>query len=214
MSFYNIHTHIVLPEDEVISIYNLTPEEILEKAKLVGDNIYYSAGIHPWSVEDSPVDIELLSRCLSKDKMVAVGEVGLDKLSQSPFPLQIKIFEEQIKLAIDLNLPIIIHCVKAWDDLLFLFKKYKPNKPWVIHGFRGGLSQAEQLIKFGFKFSLGKYYNKEILKVVYPDSLLLETDDNEFSILNVYNTLSKDLGSDLQIVKEQIKQNVSLLFDF
>ena len=69
--------------------------------------------------------------------MLAVGEAGLDKLAEAPLTLQIEVFEYQARLAEEANKPLIIHLVKAVDELLKLKQKIQPVKPWIIHGFRG-----------------------------------------------------------------------------
>lgn len=209
MFYYDVHTHNKEASDDTISIYNLTQDEILSGTDFAGRNIYYSAGIHPWHAADTAVDIESLNTCLSNNRIVALGEIGLDKLCQVPMSLQNDIFEQQIRLSLDLNLPVIIHCVKAWDELIAIYKKYKSHQLWIIHGFRGGKEQAVQLMKWGFMFSLGKYYNEDTLRVIYPYHLVLETDDEESNIKNRYQKIGEIMKQDLDSVKKQISQNVS-----
>ena len=72
-----------------------------------------------------------------KEQFVAVGEAGFDKLTAAPMELQVRMFEKQVELSEKYRLPLIIHCVKAMDELLAVRKKLNPAQPWIWHGFRG-----------------------------------------------------------------------------
>lgn len=123
----------------------------------VGRGSYYSIGIHPWEVRESNVSQQLsfLQQQLQRKQFVAVGEAGLDKLAKAPMELQLAVFKEQVKLSEKLGLPLIIHCVKAMEELLGVKKESRPQQPWIWHGFRGKPEQAVQLLKKGFYLSLG-----------------------------------------------------------
>lgn len=215
MQYYNIHTHRIVEEDDVIAIYNLKENEITSGEIARHPNLYYSSGIHPWDVDSTVLSINDIYNLVEKEKrIVAIGEVGLDKLSVSSYTRQQEIFEEHIKLGKEANLPLIIHCVKAWDDLIALYKKYKPAKPWIIHGFRGNAQQAEQLAKIGFLFSVGEFYNEESVKVLFPDYLFLETDESPLDIREVYKNISMATGVSTDKVSSIIEQNARSLFLF
>ena len=213
MKYYNIHTHRKNREPDVISIYSLTEQEILSREIEPELGLYYSCGIHPWYVDNTQLNIDDLSDLVkNNDRIVAIGEVGLDKITSSSYELQKEIFEKQICLSQEFNLPLIIHCVKAWDDMIELYKKYKPQEPWIIHGFRGGKQQAEQLQKIGFYLSLGPLVNKETISAIHSERLLLETDDSDQSIKNVYQNISQARRADLRQMIGVLEQNVSFLF--
>ena len=118
----------------------------------VGRGSYYSIGIHPWEVRESNVSQQLsfLQQQLQRKQFVAVGEAGLDKLAKAPMELQLAVFKEQVKLSEKLGLPLIIHCVKAMEELLGVKKESRPQQPWIWHGFRGKPEQAVQLLKRAF----------------------------------------------------------------
>ena len=155
--------------------------ELAEKYKMVE----FSAGIHPWFAALSQLNIiEELYRM--KDKgAVAIGEIGLDKKIDNPdFETQRIIFTRQLEIAIDINLPVIIHCRGAFDELIHILKeKGAPQAGGIIHSFSGSVEIAEELIKLGLSFSLGgtlTYRNskkrEKLLQRIYPDYMLLETD--------------------------------------
>lgn len=129
----DIHTHR-RPQVPGTAIVNCFPESIVPQKEG-----WYSVGIHPWyiasfaaSLNDSKARFEEL---LDHPQVLAVGEAGLDKLAEAPLTLQIEVFEYQARLAEEANKPLIIHLVKAVDELLKLKQKIQPVKPWLFTGF-------------------------------------------------------------------------------
>lgn len=146
--------------------------------------IYAATGVHPESVESNPenhLDI-VRTTALSSPKIKAIGEIGLDyHYDGYDREKQIKLFEEQIILAQELDLPIIVHSRDACEDTLNILKKYKPRG--VVHCFSGSAETAKEVIKLGmyigFTGVLTFKNAKKALKAlaeVPNDRLLLETD--------------------------------------
>ena len=154
--------------------------EIAEKY----DFIYAACGVHPHEAaacnKDNYLE-ELRIMCL-KEKCVAIGEIGLDyHYDFSPEDTQIKFFEEQIILANELDMPIIVHDREAHEDTMNLLKKYKPKG--VVHCFSGSAEMAKEVLKLGMYIGLGgattfKNAKKplEVAAMVPDDRLLIETD--------------------------------------
>lgn len=147
------------------------------------DFIYAACGVHPHEAAACIEDyLPVLREMCLKEKCVAVGEIGLDyHYDFSPRELQIKFFEEQIKLANELDLPIIVHDREAHEDTMNLLKKYKPAG--VVHCFSGSAEMAKEVLKLGMYIGLGgactfKNAKKplEVAAVVPEDRLLIETD--------------------------------------
>ena len=92
---------------------------------------------------------------------------------------QKQIFEYHIRLSEELSKPLIIHQVKTIDEIIFFRKKYSPSQRWLIHGFRGKPTMAEQLLKLGFDISFGPNFNTETMRIIPMKSLFLESDDSE-----------------------------------
>ena len=82
---------------------------------------------------------------------IAIGECGVDRAIETSIELQQTIFEQQIELAEQVQKPLIIHCVKAFDILLFLKKKYKITVPIIVHGYKNKPEQLKQLDKCWYK---------------------------------------------------------------
>lgn len=147
------------------------------------DYMYCSCGVHPEEVDDLPHNyIDILRNMAKTEKCVAIGEIGLDYYwRQDNKERQKKVFEEQILLAKELDLPIIVHDRDAHEDTLTILKKHKPKG--VLHCFSGSVELAKEILKLGMYIGLGgaitfKNARKpvEVAEMLPLDRLLLETD--------------------------------------
>lgn len=216
MYLYNIHTHN--PEQKscgqyrVKYILNTYPQDFASVRRNTPD-LYYSCGIHPWYADRGEGQLSLLQEILADDKVVAIGEVGLDKLKGPEMELQMQIFEKQIQMALDIQKPLIIHCVKAWDELIALYKKYESDSmPWVIHGYRGNPQQTKQLVDIGFKFSIGEKFNTDSLRLIPSDCIFCETDMSDVSICKVYENISSNIGLNINHFATFVDGNICKVF--
>ncbi len=210
MTYYDIHTHHKSQQSDIVSIVNcIIGRESIAKFSALP---FLSAGIHPWFITDSANQLEELKHCIENKAVVAIGEAGLDKLTQTPFSLQLAVFEQQIRYSESTGKPLIIHCVKAWGELLALHKRFKPVSAWIIHGFRGNAMLACQLIQQGFWLSFGLHFQSEALRVAWPDRLLVETDDAEVEIPIIYKNLVESLSVSESEFSEVISRNFQQLF--
>lgn len=172
----------------------------------------YSAGIHPWFIAEPDIQFQVLSELVKDQNCLAIGECGLDKLCATPFKLQSEVFKNQIELAEITQKPLIIHCVKAFDELLKIKKLFKTEIPWVIHGFNQKTEIAKQLLARGFYFSFGKaLLNPESnaskwLQNLPIERLLLETDDAEIAIGQIY----KVAASAINLSESELVSNLQL----
>lgn len=194
-TLYDIHTHKIAsqpPEGyKLVSIVNTYPHT----ANLVNiDDVYYSCGMHPWYLDNAREQFDRLKEVVKNNRVVAVGEAGLDKIQGGDWLLQMEYFRKQIELAEEIQKPLIIHCVKAWNELIDLHKEYMPKNTWIVHGFRGKPELAEQLVRKGIKISLGNSFNPQVLKRISLDSIFCETDDNNISILSIYCCVCENAG--------------------
>lgn len=203
MIYYNIHTHHppTNPDEKAIisiDIRNLHPLE---------PSFYYSAGIHPWYASEDLLNT--LQTIAKQSNIVVIGEAGLDKLTHTPWELQKKLFLDQIDLAENLKKPLIIHCVKAWPELIAIHKTSRPSVPWIVHGFRGKGELARQLIQLGFYLSFGRHYQSEaIFEAWNSNRLFVETDDKDICIQEIYASASSTLGISEDVLSEEIHSNL------
>lgn len=153
--------------------------EIAEKF----DRVYAAVGIHPEDCENIPDDyIELLKEMSRNKKVVAIGEIGLDyHYDGYNKEAQIKIFREQLELAEELNLPVIIHSRDATQDTMEILREYKPKG--VMHCFSGSAETAREIIALGMMISFTgvlTFKNSrravEACAAVPMERLMLETD--------------------------------------
>lgn len=206
--FLNIHTHSsVHPDTEILSV---SPVSLLENQEA----IYASVGIHPWELTEANADTlwESLQKAVEDKRVVAIGECGLDKLKGSSLELQIALFKKEALLAEVRSIPLVIHCVKAFNELILLKKEIKPLQPWIIHGFRGKLSLAQDCIRHGFYLSVGAHFQEDALKAIPLDRLFIETDEANKSIEDIYRNIAQVRGMELEELKECINKNAEEVF--
>lgn len=158
---------------------SLTTVELSEKY----DFIYAAVGVHAHEAEEATEkDLEKIKELYKKEKVVAVGEIGLDyHYDFSPRERQKEIFEQQLILAKELDLPVIVHDRESHEDSLNLLKKHKPAG--VVHCFSGSAEMAKEVVKLGMYIGIGgavtfKNAKKpvEVVEYLPLDRLLLETD--------------------------------------
>ena len=187
--YVDIHTHRSGEHADVLTVLNLMAGECPET---VGTP-YYSLGIHPWQLLQYDV-VTLKSRMthdMQRLNPMAIGELGLDRAVAVPIPIQQEILGWQEQLALQYNLPLIHHVVRANDLMLERAKKY-PGFVRVIHGFAGKPAEALQYVRGGFMLSLGaalfdtKRQVAESIKSIPAEHLFLETDESSISIQEVY----------------------------
>ncbi|MEG1839499.1 MAG: TatD family hydrolase, partial [Bacteroidaceae bacterium] len=120
--------------------------------------------------------------------------------------------EVQVSVAEQLRLPVVIHCVRAFNELIQLKKKISPTTPWIIHGFRAKKSIVEQLIKQGFYISFGEKYQQDALCLVPLNKLFLETDESENNIEILYQQIADARSIPYYQLLTQIQQNSKDVF--
>lgn len=205
MEFIDIHTH---QRKEGKTIINCYPSDFYPQ-----EGLWYSVGIHPWYVSDvsSANDFRNLERALVHPQVLALGECGLDKRCDKNLNLQIKIFEQQIKLSEKIRKPMILHVVHAFNEIIALYREYSPHQPWIIHGFRGKAEIAKQLLKEGLYLSIGEHYSQQSLSVIPDDRLFIETDESMLPIGTIYSNVAEGLSIPIKQLVESVKRN-SILF--
>ena len=193
MTYYNLHTHdLSLSTDRKLSICNLPYKNSFTSPDAY-PGVYFSAGIHPWHIASTdPTSLtSQLSRIAESPQLLAIGECGLDKLTDPPIDIQITIFKQQIEIAENSKKPMIIHCVKAFNELIKLRKETAARQEWIIHGFRGKPQLATELIQHGFRISIGHKFNPETARIIPLHRLFLETDDSNIDIETVYRQIAE-----------------------
>lgn len=199
----DIHTHH-LPDSPAKAVLNCYPQTFAPAA-----GGCYSVGIHPWHLTEADEALwQRLETALHHPQVLAVGEAGLDKAIATPMPLQQEAFERQARLAEEVGKPLIIHLVKAVDELLSLRQRLRPAVPWIVHGFRGKPQQAAQLLRHGLYLSYGEHYHEAAMLATPLDRLFLETDESRLPIKQLYKRAAMLRGIDLPTLHEAVAKNL------
>ncbi len=153
------------------------------------ENMYATVGIHPHDAKDVAADtMAELKELAQSDKVVAIGETGLDfHYDFSPRQDQRRVFNAQLEIARELNLPVIIHCREAFDETIDILEQFiglkGRLKGVVFHCFGGSARQARIVLDHGFYISFtgvvtfkNAEKTREAAKIVPTDRLMLETD--------------------------------------
>ena len=147
------------------------------------DFLYAALGVHPHEAEETTEeDLAEIRKLYCNKKVVAVGEIGLDyHYDFSPREIQKEVFEKQLILANELDLPVIVHDRESHEDTMNLLKKHRPKG--VVHCFSGSVEMAKEIVKLGMYIGLGgavtfKNAKKpiEVAEYIPLEYLLLETD--------------------------------------
>lgn len=179
---------------------------------------WYSAGLHPWYIHENEWETEMnkLSIFSKENNVLAIGECGLDKICDTPFALQQQVFAAQVQLANNVSKPLIIHCVRAFDELLKSLEANHNKVPVIFHGYRKNKVLAERLLQKGYYISFGKAIlqpaMQELLQYIPLTQLFLETDDADVSIDSIYEAAAHALQIDLFSLSLQIQKNAAAVF--
>ena len=195
--------------------------------------VSFALGIHPWYIPDNADSF--LDTLDESDfaGAVAIGETGLDsRHPKYPMDKQIHIFRKQLKIASDVNLPVIIHCMGAWQELHHELKSIPLRRGGVIHNFNGSRELAKTFSGLGFSFSIGgtltyrdSAKRADMIRSIYPENLLFETDSPDIpprekkgminepsNMVFVLKAASELLGEDEDEISETTSKNADRIF--
>lgn len=162
-----------------------TTESMYSLEKQFPENVFLMMGLHPTSVKENyREELDHVKEQFEKRDFYAVGEIGIDLYwDKSTLEIQQKAFREQIRLAKEKNLPIVIHCRDAFDEIFEVLESEKDEKLFgIFHCFTGTYEQAQRALSFNMKLGIGgvvtfknggidKFMNKIPL-----ENIVLETD--------------------------------------
>jgi TatD DNase family protein len=183
------------------------------------ENVYYTFGHHPWWTTEILTDDQLsfMKATLSDKWCLGIGECGLDKLKGGDKQLQEAVFLQHILLANEMNVPLIIHCVRQYDQVLSFRKKYG-HTDWVIHGFRRNQLLAKSLLDQGIKLSVAPFINmnpsfEACLQYLPLEAFFIETDsDYSLSISERYSIMAELKKINTFDLQNQMIENFNTFF--
>ncbi len=214
MPYFDVHTHRRPRHSDVVCVrnaYHFLP-------RMSATNMYYSMGVHPWMLSKyyHQSVISKLKELAKHPKVVAIGEIGLDKLKPN-LSLQEAAFLVQTDIAKDAALPIILHCVKAYETLLPLLKNFPQAA--VMHNFYTSKEMCSAYLKLpNAYFSLGKNFflanglNQAFAKAIPLERIFVESDQGNIDMRLRYVQLANFYGIEPKVLEAQINENALKVF--
>ncbi|MDY6800163.1 MAG: TatD family hydrolase [Bacteroidota bacterium] len=212
--YLNFHAHQQKPDENEIVIQSLFLQDNLTTHS--SGKIFFTAGLHPWHADQMKLEkIEKkLEELIFRKKIIAIGETGLDKLKGVNWNTQIRVFKKHIEISEKYQLPLVIHSVKAHNEILKLKKDTRPNANWVIHNFTGSSQMAMDFIDHGFYLSICHHIKNEKSRInqffyqLPKDKIFLETDDFDISIKELYQVAAEKMMVSIDELKLQLVYNL------
>lgn len=181
-----------------------------------------TAGIHPWDAGKQPVEaaMQTLEAELARGDAQALGEIGLDfarAATQELRDAQAALFRAQLALACERGLPVVLHCVRAFEPTMRMLREQEPRAV-VFHGFVGSPEQACRALERGYYLSFGERTfasprTVEALKATPLSQLFFETDESETPAKMIYIRAAALLGLDVETLRQTAYANYRRIFD-
>ena len=214
--FIDVHSHHKEVQEGVFRIHNIFSSEYDSASRNP-----VSVGLHPWHLSGDAVSrLQLvLELALRRDNVLAAGETGLDKLIKTTFEEQMHVFRIHVEESIRCRKPLIIHCVKAFPELLNMRREYPLATPWIIHGFNSNQTIAAECVKMGIYISFSRRLLRNPEKAAKVRNqipitfVFAETDEDEMGIDEVYAGIADLYNLDLSELKHHIFANFNRVFN-
>ena len=205
MVILDIHTHNLAQE---YSIYDCGSDYTHDRI--------VSVGIHPWKITDAWEDVfRRIEKTALSPNVAAIGECGIDKVNSTvEIGTQKNVFKAHALLAERTGKPLIIHCVKGFDEIIAVHKELSPKQTWILHGFRGKPQQAQQLLNNGICLSFGEHFNHDTAKIVPLHSLFIESDESLQPISTIMTAIAQSKEISTDVLAEHIKKNTRIFGQF
>lgn len=212
--YIDIHTH------HTGTITGKSIRSFYANFDIVQTGLLCSVGLHPWYINQQTLNDELaqIQDLAMLPGVVAIGECGLDKVCETDWQLQEEAFIQQIQLANKVNKPLIIHCVKAYDEVTAILRMHKMAVPVIFHGFDKNIQLAWQLLASGYYISFGgallkKHANaRKIIADIPANKFFLETDDAPVSIGEIYDIAALLRKTEMDTLILQLQNNFETVF--
>ena len=171
-----------------------------------------TVGIHPW--HSLGADLSAVESAVAN--IDAVGEIGLDFACDVPGEAQITIFRAQLAIAEQHKKAIVLHCVKAFEEVMKIVAEYHLQAV-IFHGFIGSAKQAQRAVAQGFYLSFGERTFRspktiEALRSTPLSQLFVESDESTTPIEEIYARIAELRGVDIAILSEATKANFDKIF--
>ncbi|MDD5698269.1 MAG: TatD family hydrolase [Victivallaceae bacterium] len=223
VTFADFHTHRLPLPPQTLGVVSLELSDPENFPPYDPNCTFFSVGLHPWRLPAAAgrleSDLAALRLRLIHLRAVAVGETGLDRLRGPDMKIQQTYFIAVLKLARELDKPVIAHCVRGYPELLALKRQFAPGLKLLVHGYNGSPFILEQLwehdclVSFGpaglRRSGPGDYIRQ---KPEYLSRIGLETDASGIDIAAVFETAAQLFGVELQELARIMRANFAALF--
>jgi TatD DNase family protein len=215
-SYIDIHTHSDHFDADTRSVRNT----IAGKETPPSNGRYYTVGMHPWYLEPRYLaeHAAIFKQQSEHHHCIGIGEFGLDLLCNTPIRLQEEVFMMHVARSEELQKPIILHIVRAFQEVLRLRQISAPTQPWIIHGFRKNQEVATRLLDRGFYLSFGSHVLHPtdpliaVIQTMPIDRLFLETDNASVPISEIYRAVAEIRRMELNLLQKQMELNWNQTF--
>jgi TatD DNase family protein len=212
MHFIDVHTHFINPSNAFVI-------DISDNYAKASEVDFFSVGIHPKTFktfEELTDSFLALSSLAERKNCVAIGECGFDKFSPLNLAEQEKIFSAQIALAQRFNKPLIIHCVRLYNEVIRCLKKAHFNHEVVFHGYNADSQTTKNLLKYpiiNFSFSEKTLTGFKSLPVIPLERIFTESDtDEKTDFAKLINKIADVKNAGFEEIKAGIENNFKRLF--
>jgi TatD DNase family protein len=201
----------------ISSKYNKSMHDLEKKFP---DDIFCMIGLHPCSVDDNfDLELDFVKKKIKEHNYKAIGEIGIDLFHEKKyFDQQVIAFEQQIKLAIENDLPIVIHSRDSFDEIFEVLEKFKCEKlRGIFHCFTGNIDQARRIIDLNFHLGIGGVLTfkngkiSEFLNEIPINKIVLETDSPYLAPSPYRGTRNE--SSYLKIIADKLAEIYNLKID-
>jgi len=213
--YCNVHSHRKARNPEEFNCRNAY--HFLREKSFAELNYPVSVGMHPWHAgQFSPIVFSRLRSLALHPQVLAIGEIGLDKRNGPSMEVQLACWQPQFELAQELGLPLVVHCVRAWQEIIpFLRRSFVPV---LLHDFRGNRHVLQSLLPLErLFFSFGKsllqsQQSRDVFVRIDPKRILLETDQSSIPIAEIYQEAALLSGISATDYEQQMKKNCLAFF--
>ncbi len=207
--FIDFHTHQAREGEHLDTCEIVSSPKVLERR--------FTLERHPWATASlmSEFEADVFRTQLHAPTCLGLGEIGLDKLRGQPISEQMEILRQLLWIAQEEKKSVVLHCVKAFDELIALKKEFGGIENWAIHGFNKHPALARQLVDHGFYLSINpaEIVNINALLALIPlNKLFIETDDRMDLIKENYLCVAEALSMNLDPLKAQLVTNANVFF--
>ena len=217
MVFIDIHSHSAYSKPETVVVRNIFPDQKDE----AGLTMFYTSGAHPWFLDEERVDsdMETVRILAEKEQCIAIGETGLDKIATTSYAFQRDVFEQHLEIARRLKKPVMLHCVKSYNEMQKYRSKWNKQIPWIFHWFNAAKDVAMDLIRKNCYLSFGHMLYTENSKAykIFPEipleNVFFETDDAGYSIEDIYHKAAELRNLSISSLQKQVTENFKRCFD-